>query len=430
MPDAGASDFASTSRNPLTGKRVAMVLFSYYMSDPRSRRAAEALAAAGMTVDLISLKENPRDPKHDELNGVAIRRVPIARNRGGILAYLYQYTAFLMVSSVILVFRSASRRYDLVYVHNMPDFLVLSALIPKLFGAKVILDLHDPMPELMQTIFNLPPRAKSVLFLKLVERWSLRLADAVITVNRACARIFSSRSCSAEKITVVMNSPDEMIFRPRQPITGAEKPASGRFVVMYHGSLVERNGLALAVEAFADVRRSIASAELRIYGEQNAFLDEVMKSVRERQLEHCIQYYGPQQLEDIVAAIEACDVGIIPNQMSIFTELNTPVRIFEYLALGKPVIAPRARGITDYFHEDALVFFELGNTADLARKIEYIFRNPAEVRDIVRRGQQIHKAHTWEVQKTQLMTLVTELMGERREHVPSGVGVPQRNQQR
>ena len=88
MPDAGASDFASTSRNPLTGKRVAMVLFSYYMSDPRSRRAAEALAAAGMTVDLISLKENPRDPKHDELNGVKIRRVPIARNRGGILAYL------------------------------------------------------------------------------------------------------------------------------------------------------------------------------------------------------------------------------------------------------------------------------------------------------------------------------------------------------
>lgn len=408
-----------------------MVLFSYYPSDPRPRRAAEAFADAGMLVDLICLREGPQDAKFDKLNGVEIRRVPISRRRGGILGYLYQYLAFLIISSAIIVYRSVSRgRYDLVYVHNMPDFLVLSGLIPKLFGARVILDLHDPMPELMQTIFDLPQSATSVRFLRWVEKWSLRLADSVITVNRACAKIFAARSCPAEKIAVVMNSPDETIFSTR------EQPSEPRnverktkpFVVMYHGSLVERNGLALAVDAFTSVRRSIPSAELHVYGSRNEFLERVMQTVRASGLEKAVHYKGQKPLEEIVKAIETCDVGVIPNQRSIFTELNTPTRIFEYLALGKPVIAPRAPGITDYFDGDSLVFFELGSAADLASRIEFVFNNPNDVREITTRARQVHLAHTWQAEKARLLDVVSGLVSDRFEQVPTPVGAPQRNQ--
>ena len=129
---------------------------------------------------------------------------------------------------------------------------------------------------------------------------------------------------------------------------------------MYHGSLVERNGLALAVDAIS-LRQSIPSAELHIYGARNPFLERVMETVKESGLEQAVHYKGQKPLEEIVEAIETCDVGVIPNKRSIFTELNTPTRIFEYLALGKSVIAPRASGITDYFGEDSLIFFELGD---------------------------------------------------------------------
>ena len=423
-------DSAPNVKGTLPGKRVAMVLFSYYPSDPRPRRAAEALADAGMAVDMICLREDPGDLKSDRLNGVEIRRVPISRRRGGKLGYLYQYLAFLLVSSSIIAFRSVLRhRYDLVYVHNMPDFLVLSGLIPQLFGAKVILDLHDPMPELMQTIFGLPPTAKSVRLLRWVERWSLSIADSVVTVNRRCAKIFADRSCPAEKITVIMNSPDETIFAPRPPSSAKKSEAgSSPFIVMYHGSLVERNGLAVAVDAFAEIRESIPSAELHIYGSRNAFLESVMESVRERGLERSVHYMGQKPLEQIVEAIERCDVGVIPNKQSIFTELNTPTRIFEYLALGKPVIAPRSAGITDYFDEDSLVFFELGNADDLARSIEYVFQHPGEVSEITRRARQIHLAHTWKAEKATLVELVTQLVGDQFERLPSAVGSPQRDQ--
>src|SRR5688572_22525848 len=153
------------AKRTLSGKRVAMVLFSYYPADPRPRRAAEALVESGLSVDMICLREDDNDHKQDRFNGVEIRRVPIRRRRGGVLGYLFQYSAFLLTSSAIIAFRSLSRRYDLVYVHNMPDFLAFSGVIPKLFGAKVILDLHDPMPELMRTIFGLSEDAAAVRLL-------------------------------------------------------------------------------------------------------------------------------------------------------------------------------------------------------------------------------------------------------------------------
>ncbi|HET9218514.1 MAG TPA: glycosyltransferase family 4 protein [Terriglobia bacterium] len=427
MSLASAIDRARDS-SELQGKRVAMVLFSYYPSDPRPRRAAEALVGAGMEVDLICLRESATDSVSTVVKGVNVRRVPMARRRGGILGYLYQYLAFFLISSAIIIRRSFTHRYAMVYVHNMPDFLVFAGTVPKLMGAKVVLDLHDPMPELMQTIFDLPATARSVSVLKFIERWSLRFADSVITVNRACAKLFASRGCPSSKISVVMNSPDEEIFRPKPSSVKSPLNGSKPFVVMYHGSLVERNGLGLAIEAFARLRSSVPSAELRIYGTQNSFLERVMQSVRSQGLEDCVRYLGPKPLEQIVEAIGQCDVGVIPNQRSIFTELNTPTRIFEYLALGKPVIAPNAPGITDYFDGESLIYFDLGNAEDLAQKLEYTFRNPEKVRETARRGQEIHLRHTWRAERGTLLNLVSSLLGSAPVQSPATMGAGSRNQ--
>jgi len=267
------------------------------------------------------------------------------------------------------------------------------------------------MPELMRTIFEIPEESLGVRLLKRVEKRSIGFADAVVTVNRACAKLFAARSCPPEKVTVVMNSPDERIFRVRVPGTGARQTTSQKpYVIMYHGSLVERNGLDLAVEALARVRSSIPGVQLRIYGSSNSFLERVMASVRERGLEDRVLYLGPKMSEQIAEAIEECDLGIIPNQRNIFTELNTPTRIFEYLALGKPVITHRAPGICDYFDDESLIYFELGDTEDLARKIEWAFRHPEEVIEVTKRGQEVHRAHTWTEERLALTTLVAELL--------------------
>src|SRR5215470_12872606 len=228
----------------LKGKRAAVLLFSYYPADVRPRRAAEALVAEGMHVELICLRKSPEEPKREVFNGVHILRLPLRRHRGGAVTYLAQYSAFIASTFFILTVRSLRKRFDLVHVHNMPDVLVFSALAPKLLGAKVVLDLHDPMPELMMTIFRLRSDSLAVRLLKRLERWSIAFADTVFTVSEAFKRIFTSRSCSADKITVVMNSPDENIFVLRPPAASSAR-RSRRFVMMYHGSILERNGLDL-----------------------------------------------------------------------------------------------------------------------------------------------------------------------------------------
>jgi glycosyltransferase involved in cell wall biosynthesis len=396
----------------LRGKRAAVLLFSYYPADPRPRRAAEALAMEGVTIDLVCLRKTEEEPRHEIINGVNVLRLPLRRERGGKMRYIRQYSAFILRAFLQLSLGSVIRRYDFVHVHNMPDVLVFSALVPKLLGAKIILDLHDPVPELMQTIFELPQQSFSVRLLKQLEKWSIGFADLVLTVNQACKNIYTSRSCPPEKINVVLNSPEDDIFRLEagtSPISNGEKLGKP-FIVLYHGSLVPRNGFDLAVDALETARRSVPTAKLIVCGERSSFFDGVMDSVRERGLQDNVEYLGARDRRQIVAAINNCDLGIIPNHRNTFTEINTPTRIFEYLALGKPVIAPRTQGIRDYFDDGDLIFFEVGDANDLARKIEFAFSNPAEVREIIDRGQQVYLAHKWSREKSNLLNPIGDLL--------------------
>jgi glycosyltransferase involved in cell wall biosynthesis len=413
-PATANSPGKSANSRRFAGKRVAMVTFSPYPYDPRPRRALDALVGEGATVDLICLG-NEGAPKREEGNAIKVLRLPIKHDRRGKFAYAYRYAAFILTSAFIFAWRTLFHRYDLVYVHNMPDILVASALIPKLLGAKVVLDLHDPMPELMMTIFEVPEDSKSVRLLKAFEKWSVARANLVVTVNVACKRIFSTRSCPAEKIAVVMNSPDGSIFpfRPLASESNGGRTNKNPFLIMYHGSLVERNGLDVAIEAFSRIRETVPSAELRIFGKKTSFLENMMDTVRSKNLQESVHFMGSRQLEDLVAEIDKCDLGVIPNRRNAFTDINTPTRIFEYLALGKPVIAPSTPGIQDYFGNDALLYFEAGSAPDLAEQIEYAYSHPREVREVVQKAQQVFKEHTWDCERETLLSRISETLNHR-----------------
>ena len=396
---------AAPARPRLGGKRSGMVVFSQYPFYPRPRRAIDALLKEGMAIDLIC--EGADGFPHRELHGsLDVTRIPIRHFRGGVLSYAYEYSVFILASSAILAWRMLRRKYDLVYVHNMPDILVASGLLPKIFGARVILDQHDPMPELMQTIFNKGENSLPVRILRLLEKWSIACADQVITVNVACKRIFSHRSCKTEKIGVVMNAPDEAIFPYRPANTHAPRDPNAPIRIMYHGSLVERNGLGLAIDAVALLQETLPSAELRVFGKNSPYLEEMLAKAKKLGLESKVHYLGPRTLEKLAEEIEACDVGVIPNPLNTFTEINTPTRIFEYLALGKPVIAPSTLGIRDYFEPNTLFFFSPGDAQDLADAIVKVASNPKQAIQVAELGQAVYRAHTWQQERETLVNLV------------------------
>jgi len=417
---ADRPQFETPGISCLQGKRMVAVSFSSVTDDPRPRRAAETFVHAGMNVEVLCLM-NEGSLKRETFNGIAVERISLKHTRGSKVSYVLRYSLFILIIFAKLAARSLTRRYHVVHIHNMPDVLVFAALVPKCLGAKVILDLHDPMPELMMTIFNLRKESRAVNLMARLEKWSIAFADAVLTVNRACERLFISRSCSPSKVSVVMNSPDERIFK-YSPAQIRNRPSNGvnaPFVIMYHGTLVERNGVDLAIEALGKVRQSVPGAELRIYGPRTPFLEQVMATVSENNLDKAVHYLGPRRLEQLVQAIAECDVGVIPNKRSIFTEINTPTRIFEYLALGKPVVAPRAPGIQDYFSEDALVLFDLGNADDLALKLSWVALHPKEVLEIANRGQAVYRSHSWQEEQVKLLSVAVKLINPGA--LPSGI---------
>jgi glycosyltransferase involved in cell wall biosynthesis len=395
------------SRRAPASPRAAVILFSYFPEDPRPAREAQALINNGFEVDILCIRRDPGEPLRENSNGKNVFRMSLKRRRAKKLTYFYQYGCFFFTAFVFLTLRSF-RFYRIVHVHNMPDFLVFSALIPRLLGARIILDLHDPVPEVFRAIYRLEEGSITVRLLKKVEQLSIAFANAVVTPNRAFEKLFIARGCPQRKITIVMNSPDEELFRPRAGLTPVE---TGGFNIMFHGSLLERNGLFLALDAVKELRQRIPGLKLHIYGEPTLHIQDVMRKVADLGLGSQVEYHGYRHVYELPPIISGIDIGIIPNLANPFNDLNFPTRIFEYLSLGKLAIVPRTKGILDYFGEAELLFFKPGEPDDLARRIEWSYTHPAQAREILQRARYVYLEHRWANQQRVFQTLVQDIAG-------------------
>jgi glycosyltransferase involved in cell wall biosynthesis len=397
----------------MRSKRAAVIVFAYYPSDVRVMRAAQALFRAGMEVDLLCLQQFPDEPRREQINGVEVFRIGLKKRRAGKLAYASQYLTFLILSFLWLSGRRLTHRYDVVHVHNMPDFLVFCAGPAKALGARVVLDLHDPTPEVFISVYDLAGDHWLVRLLEWSERISIRFADLALTPNIAFRDLFVRRGCPPSKIEIVMNSPLEEVFPLKE--LPEEVPSNRRiragFVVMFHGTLVERHGLHTAIQAIAQLRERISGLRFHIYGEETAYLrEQILPLVVKLGLQKHVQYFGEQPQDVIAQAVSDCDLGVVPNLRTVFTEINLPTRIFEYLALGKPVIVPDTQGIRDYFDADNMLFFKAGMVESLMSQIQWVFDHPHETQIVVRKGQQVYGRHLWTKEERRFMNLISRLV--------------------
>jgi len=390
--------------------RIAVVVFAYYPRDPRVRRETEALIEAGHRVDVICLRHNG-EPDREAVGGSQVYRLPLQHKRAGRFHYFWAYLYFICLAFFTLSILYMRKRYDLIHVHNMPDALVFSALLPRLCGCKIILDLHDPMPEVYLSKY--PARAHNLItgLIRLVERCSIRFSDLVLTVNTACRELFISRGCPRSKIHVVMNLPQDSVFGGNPADTSPDVTGKKKsFVIMYHGTVAERNGLGVALEAIDRVRDRIPNLVLEVYGEGD-FVRQFLELSRTKNLENIINYHGFAAHDKIVQAIQRADVGLIPNMATVLWEYATPTRMFEYLCLGKPVIVPRTKAIVDCFDDESLCFFESGNADSLADVLFEVYANPRRVQTVLARGISICKSkYRWVTEKQRFVNVVQGLL--------------------
>jgi glycosyltransferase involved in cell wall biosynthesis len=389
------NDWATPMKNHY--RRHCMIVFAPYpLGETRVQREAEALVKCGYEVDVICLRL-PGEPARDEYKGVTIyreqHRLPFSLAKGNSLRErLVKYLRFALSAGWRVTRLHFQKRYSTIQVHNIPDFLVFCALIPKLADTPILLDLHDLMPEFYALRFG-QSSSRAARLIRWQERLACRFADHVITVTELWRQALIRRGVPEHKCSVVMNVADESIFHPPDH-TGVQPPTGDSFRLIYHGTFVERNGLDLAIQAVDRVRHDIPGIHLTLVG-RGEYLPHMTRLIEELGLNHHVSIDDLHLAEELPGIILSCQLGIVPIRSTVFTDTGLPTKLMEYAALGLPAIAARTTANQLYFEGTNTEFFEPGNVDDLARCIGMLYHNPERLAELARGAQEFNRRYNW-----------------------------------
>ena len=333
--------------------RVATITFDWYPFDPLVRRIAIAAAEGENLVDVICLRQE-HEKRYEECDGVRIYRLPMDRDYGKPLPLtLLTWCWFTLLAGLLVTRLHFKNHYHVIHVHNMPDFLVFSAFIPRLLGVKVILHVQDVCPELMAA----KAKGRTTRLITRLAVWEERLSTAfahhIITVGWPFEALLLQRGVPKEKLTILLNSADPGIFpRSRQSLPYAGLPQSNcPLVLMYHGTLAERNGLDVAIRALALAIPRAPYLRLHIQG-RGEYLP-VLRELAEKLgvIDH-VRFTPPRPPEQIVDFVVEGDVGIIPYRNDGFMELVLPTKAYEFAWMRRPMIASDTSAIRSMFRPE------------------------------------------------------------------------------
>jgi glycosyltransferase involved in cell wall biosynthesis len=394
---------------PLQGvnRFVCMIAYTNYAIDARVRREAETLASQGYRVRCLTTRNGATRARF-VLNGVEVRELSVQKFRGkSTLSYLSSYLRFLFASSTACLRLLIAGELDVVHVHNLPDFLAFAGLLPRLAGCRVVLDIHDSVPETFASKFSGHPTMQKALCLE--ESVSARVAHKVICVNHPQRDALVARGIPASKTFISMNVPDPKIFR-RPSVEDRPLATGPHFNLVYHGTMVERLGVDLIIQAVALLRGRIPCVRLHLWGHGDD-LDRFQRLAGELGIGDRV-FFKPKgfALEQLPAQLASMNLGVVGNRRNAATDLMLPVKLMELVSQGIPAVVPRLKTIEHYFSEAMVAYYEPENVESLAHAIYRLYCEPAR-----RSAQAVHAGaflseYGWERQGAEFVNFYRQLL--------------------
>jgi glycosyltransferase involved in cell wall biosynthesis len=383
-----------------------MIGYTYYEMDPRVVREAEAAVEGGFDVDVLVLRREGNAPT-ETVRGVHVIRLNQSKYRGGTrFRYLMAYLNFFLrcfVKGTRLFFQ---RRYAVIHVNNMPDFLVFSTIIPKLCGTKVILDIHDPMPNTFASKFKGGENGFFYRVLLWQELLSAAYSDRVITVHDPVKEgILLKHGLAPDSIEVIANFADEELFPLRKSFS-----IEGKIRFVFHGTILERSGLRILMTALASVRQK-DRISVKIIGDGD-FSQALQEMIQSLHLEQIVEFdnhgYG---VHSICERIGDCNVGLVPLEISSATNYALPLKLIEYISMGLPVVTVRSYAISYYFSEQDCIFFDWNDPASLSAVLDRIAENPGILLHYRERAVALRDRFAWAGEKKKYVELLRRFVG-------------------
>jgi glycosyltransferase involved in cell wall biosynthesis len=368
------------------------------------RREAEALVAAGFDVEVICMRGDGR-PNEDVVSGVRVTGLPASLSRSRRILYVLQYAWFCALAASTLTVRHLRRRYTVVQVNTMPDFLVFAAVVPKLLGARVLAYMKEPIPELAQTMYG---HARLTRLFAWIEQRALQFADHALTVTQELKDRYVERGADPERITVVLNgaAPETLLdgWSPRPA-------AKNGFTVLSHGSVEERYGQDTLVEAAALLRGEVPDMRVVLTG-RGSGVDDLLTSIEELGVGDIVDFKGWVSWSEIADLLYLSDVGVVAQKASPYSHLVQTNKMVDYWIFGKPVIASRLRSVSELYDDSVLEYFEPGDAQSLADAIRRLWEDPGRREELARNGKRALEQNGWDVQKEIYVRVYERLLGE------------------
>jgi glycosyltransferase involved in cell wall biosynthesis len=372
--------------------------------EPRVAREVHVARDEGFEVDVIATRRQG-ERAIEAGDGVRIIRLPLSHRRGGgVLRALLEYGGYTLAASLVVAALSVRRRYSVVHVNNPPDFLIAAALVPKLLGARVIFDIHDLSPDMFAMRFGGGVGTEAAdRVLRLVERWAARLADVVLTVHDPYRRELTARGVAAGKTQVVMNSVDERLLPD-----GAPRADADEFRVVYHGSITPHYGLELLVEAAARAAAEVTDLRLDVYGEGDS-LPAARARAAHLGIDDRVHFSGEYLPHvEVLREVSGASVGVVPNLPTRLNRFALSSKLFEYVALGIPVVCSDLPTLREHFSESEVLFFRAGDPAALADALIQTWRSPGEAHARARAARARYEHYRWAVHARRYAAVLTE----------------------
>ena len=387
---------------------VCHLLYEEYPRDPRVRRYVNALNSTGRNCIVVCSKKK-NEKYFENIDGNLVYRIPVSKKRGSFFLTLLEYLLFAWISSFLLLYLQLRYRLKIVHVHTLPDFLIFAALWNKILGTKLILDLHEIFPELYMARTGAAYDSFKVNLLKTAEKYSIKLANKVITIHDNARDIFIKRNnLSEEKISVVMNSVDPAEF------PNPAKPDENNFIIIYNGTIVKLLNLTMITEALAKLKNEMPPGDFskivfRLYGDGPA-LSEILSRADKLGVADKVQYMGYLQPAEMRKEVLKTGVLILPPLKNIYSDLFYTIKLIETVYLKIPVIATRLNTYLRYYSEDSLFYFDSGSVNELAEKIKEVYYNKSLVQQKTASARADYDKLSWEIMRDRYLGIVEKLL--------------------
>jgi len=381
-------------------RRALIVTHSYYLRDTRPRRVATALADDGWDVEVLCARD-AGEPKRERVGAVAIHRLPAQRRRGSRFRYAFEYGSFGALAFGAMAAMHARRRYELVYVFSIPNILVRAAAVPRMRGARVILDVRDPMPEFFMSKYDLPVDHRLVRALLAEERIACRYATHVVTVHDAMKDLLLRTGVAPDKISVVMNAPDPRMFAGAA--TDVTRDPQDR-TILYAGTVAGRYGLDLLVGAVGRLRDRVPGIRLRVVGDGD-FVPVLQDLARSLGVTDRVVFDGPVSLDRIPAIVRSSWVGAQPHPDDPLMRYAFATKVLEWCALGLPVVCSRTQALARAFDDSDVTFVRPGDLDDLCDKLHEAHADPEKLAAKAAHARESVKRFDWNREKKTLLAV-------------------------